>query len=160
MKCITLDLKHVPGWTLDLHCSPSTSHIGPFGQGSLELCLLIPEPIHPFTHLETIKWPQWLLGLNSIGTSRKGKPAGIGLNDENYCAQKESIGAFQCNSILFTKGLCNLKMEMLLCLECVRKRWQKKSGKTSSPKDSTPFKKLGMCLTNHCRVCAECNKFN
>lgn len=154
----TLDLKHVPGWTPDPLPSPSTSHISPLWHGSLELCLLIPEPIHPFTHFETIKWPQWLLGLNSIGTSRKGKPAGIGLNDENYCAQKESIGAFQRNSILFTKGLCNLKMEMLLCLECVRKTWQKKSdslhGKTPSSKDITPFKHVGMCLTNHCRVCA------
>lgn len=106
---------------------PIFPHIGPFWHGSLELCLLIPEPIRPFTHFETIKWPQWLLGPHSIGTSRKGKPAGIGLNDENYCAQKESIGAFQRNSILFTKGLCNLKMEMLLCLECMGKRWQKKT---------------------------------
>lgn len=149
----TLDLERVPSWTLDLLHSPSTSHIGPLGHGSLELCLLIPEPIHPFTHLETIKWLQWLLGPNLIGTPSKGRPAGIGLNDENYCAQKESIGAFQCNSILFTKGLSNLKMEMRLCLECVVKRWQKKHdslhGNTPAPKDTTPFKQLGTCLTNH-----------
>ena len=96
-------------WTLDPRppSSPatSTSHTGPLWHGSSELCFLIPEPIHPFTHFETMKWPQWLLGPDSIGTSRKGKPAGIGLNDENYCAQKESIGAFQRNSILSTKGL-------------------------------------------------------
>lgn len=92
-------------WTLDPTPTPSTSHIRPLWHGSSELCFLIPEPIHPFTHFETMKWPQWLLGPDSIGTSREGKPSGIDLNDENYCAQKESIGAFQRNSILFTKGL-------------------------------------------------------
>lgn len=40
-----------------------------------------------------------------MGTSKEGKPAGIGLNDGNYCAQEESIGPLQPNSILFTKGL-------------------------------------------------------
>lgn len=83
---------------------PQPPHIGLSWHGSLEPCLLIPEAIHPFTHFETIKWSQWLLGPDSIGTWREGKPAEIGLNDENYCAQKESIGAFQRNSILLTKG--------------------------------------------------------
>lgn len=96
----TLDLRGVPSELL----TPQPPHIGLSWHGSLEPCLLIPEAIHPFTHFETIKWSQWLLGPDSIGTWREGKPAEIGLNDENYCAQKESIGAFQRNSILFTKG--------------------------------------------------------
>lgn len=55
-------------WTLDP--PPHPIYIW---HASSELCFLIPEPIHPFTHFETMKRPQWLLGPDSIGTSRKGE---------------------------------------------------------------------------------------
>lgn len=56
----------------------------------------------------------------------------------------------------------NLKMEMPLCLEWVGKEMKRKRdslhGKTPSPTVRTPFNHVCMCLTNRCRVCAECNK--
>lgn len=88
-------------WTLDP--TPSTSGLSDTVSWSS-----VSWSQNPFTHLnhsETMKWPQWLLGPDWIDTSKEGNPAGIGLNDENYCAQKESICAFERNSILFTKGL-------------------------------------------------------
>ena len=42
--------------------------------------------------------------------------------------------------------------------EEIKRKRDSLHGETPSSKGSTPFNHVSMCLTRHCRLCAECNK--